>query len=84
MLGDFVFAHTRVPVAFFQVRYSDADKNRLCLNDVTLYILSPGGLTWSVGMMSIFDTACLTELDAKTGYMYHALTNLQMSSDLLN
>ena len=34
-------------------------------------------------MMSIFGTACLTELGAKTGYMYHALTNLQMSSDLL-
>ena len=29
-------------------------------------VLSPGGLTWSVGMMSISDTACLTDLGCKT------------------
>ena len=36
---------------------------------------------WSVGMMSIFDTARLTELVSKT--RYHTHISLKMSSGLL-
>ena len=36
---------------------------------------------WYVGMMSIFDTARLTDLVCKTEYV--TLTSLKMSSDLL-
>ena len=39
------------------------------------YVLSPGGLTWHVGVMSVFDTAYLTDLGSKTGY--HTLTGLK-------
>ena len=36
---------------------------------------------WSVGMMSISDTACLTDLGCKT--RHHTLASLKMSSKLL-
>ena len=55
-------------------------RNQLHLDDVTLSMSSPGGITWSVGMMSLLGTARLTELDSKTGY--YTLTSLEMSGDL--
>ena len=54
-------------------------RNRLRLNDVTLSMFSPGGLTWSVGMLSIFDTARMTDLGSKIEY--RTLKSLKMSSN---
>ena len=44
---------------------------------------SPGGLTWSVGIMSIFDTVRLTDLGSKTSYRIITRLSWKMSSDLL-
>ena len=44
-------------------------------------MFSPGGLTWTVGMMSIFSTARLTNLGFNTGN--RTLTSLKISSNLL-
>ena len=57
-------------------------RNRLRLTDVILSMSSfPGGLTFSVGMMSIFDTTHLKDLGSKTEYV--TLTSLKMSTNLL-
>ena len=59
-----VLAQIRVPVAFATrpvtialLRKPITSKLRQIIN-----VPSPGGLTWSVGMMLISDTACLTDL----------------------
>ena len=57
-------------------------RNRLRLNDVTLsMVLSPGDLTWSVGLMSVFYVAQLTDLGCQT--RYRTSTSLKMFSNML-
>ena len=66
----------------YQARYSCSAMKRITyeLRNI-VNVLSPGGLTWSVGMMSIFYTAHLMDLGSKTGYS--TLTRLKMSNSLL-
>ena len=65
---------TGIPVTIYSaLEFSD--------RDVIVNVFFPGDITWSVSMMSNFETASMTELGSKTGY--HTLTSLKMSSHLL-
>ena len=70
------------PWHFFEARYSCAAK-KLITSELRhiVNVLSPGGLTWSVGMISIYDTAYLMDIGCTT--WHHTLTCLKMSSKLL-
>ena len=66
----------------YQAKYSCAAKKLIASGwRHIVNVHSPGGLTWSVSMMSIFDTARLTDLGSNTGY--RTLTSLKMSNDLI-
>ena len=66
----------------YQARYScDGKEPITCECRHIVYVLSPGVLTWSVGMLSIFYTVRMTDLGSKTGY--RTLKTLKMSSNSL-